>query len=107
MKLLWKVLTRRRTPGSAADLVAAARSRLEEGNAAEAARACQAALALSPDCAEALHLLGLVAHGRGEGDEALQHLERSVALDPGNASFRNNLGAVLTHVGRAGEAEAQ
>lgn len=56
-------------------------------------------LSAHPDHAEARHLLGLVLHQRGAHDAAARELTTAVALAPGIAQFRFNLGLVETAAG--------
>lgn len=73
----------------------------------DAARACcLRALALSPDDADALHLLGLAAHATGARAEAVAYLTRAAHLRPDVAHFQSNLGTSLMAAGKAGDAEA-
>jgi len=63
-------------------------------------------LALKPDCAEALHFSGVLAHQRGRGDEAIPLIEKSLALEPDRADWHSNLGIVLQERLRLDEAAA-
>ena len=67
---------------------------------------CRQALALQPENAQALHLLGLICSGRGEQEMALNWIERAVEADPLAAEFRTNQGVVLERLGRTDEAVA-
>jgi Flp pilus assembly protein TadD len=49
------------------------------------------ALALRPDHAETHNNLGAVLQALGQGEEALEHFRRAVALDPANAPAKANL----------------
>ena len=71
---------------------------------AKATRQCQQVLLNRPDCAEAWHLLGLVASRQGENNQALSYLEQALALEAANAETHKNLGAVLGQLGRLAEA---
>lgn len=55
--------------------------------------------------ADAWHLLGLVYYARGQHAEAIEHIERAIALDGAQASFHNHLAEALLASGRTAEAE--
>jgi Flp pilus assembly protein TadD len=59
-----------------------------------------AVLALDPDQADALHLLGLVLHQRRSGKEAFGYVRRAIALQPDVASFHHSLGRILRGAGQ-------
>lgn len=56
--------------------------------------------------ADAWHLLGLVDYTRGHHSDAIEHIERAIALDASQASFHNHLAEALFASGRLTEAEA-
>lgn len=58
-----------------------------------------------PDNADALHLLGLVAHRQGDHAGALEHIGGAIRLKGDAATYHNNLGSVLLGLGRHAEAE--
>ena len=60
----------------------------------EARAAVQAVLAVQPDHAPAVNLLGVLHRIRGEFSQALACLERAAALDPNNETASINLGNV-------------
>jgi len=64
------------------------------------------ALATAPDFAPALHYLGMVHYQRNRLPEALELLDRSVALMPGEPEFHNNRGLALAADQRLPEAIA-
>jgi Tfp pilus assembly protein PilF len=76
--------------------------RLEAAEAAYRAR-----LAVAPDDAEALNLLGFLCHQRGEATAAAAAIDRALALDPNLVEAWNNRG-ILRHAARdpAGAAAA-
>lgn len=57
----------------------------------EAMRACDAALALAPDWAEAHNLRGIILEAQGQQQEAVESFRRAVHLDPEDADLRENL----------------
>lgn len=63
-------------------------------------------LGADPVHADALHLLGVLAHQRGEHAEAAELIARAITENPRFADFHSNLGNVLWHLGRLPEAEA-
>ncbi|MGI3777727.1 MAG: tetratricopeptide repeat protein [Janthinobacterium lividum] len=56
--------------------------------------------------ADALHMLGLLADQRGDGEAAVSLIGRAIAAAPGRAYAHANLGNALLRLGRAGEAVA-
>jgi predicted O-linked N-acetylglucosamine transferase (SPINDLY family) len=63
-------------------------------------------LTVEPEQADALHLLGLIAHHTGRHTLALDCLSRAVALNPSHAVYLNNLGEANRALGRNAEAMA-
>jgi tetratricopeptide (TPR) repeat protein len=63
-------------------------------------------LAVQPDNAWALQLLGMIAHQVGNSKLAIQLIERAIAIDPTPADFHNNLGEIYRVNGRLEDAEA-
>ncbi|MDP9172419.1 MAG: tetratricopeptide repeat protein [Planctomycetota bacterium] len=63
-------------------------------------------LALEPNNAQAIHLLGLVAYNVGRNDVALQLMQQAVAIDPALLQGYGNMGLVLAAMGRGDEAIA-
>jgi Tfp pilus assembly protein PilF len=48
-----------------------------------------------PDHVDALHLLGVLAHQRGDNEHAIEFITRAIHLDGSQAAFHNNLGNAL------------
>jgi len=71
---------------------------------AEAEAVLQAVLAVEPQSADALHLLGVLWHRQGRAEEGLRLLQQAVTICPGYASACNNLGNILLGMGRYIEA---
>lgn len=91
---------------SVSDLQLAA-SALEEGRLEEASRICAELIALNPRNAAAIHLLGVVAYQSGNGvAEAMELVERAIALDPHQGKFYNSRGALHYAEDRDHEAAA-
>ncbi len=76
-----------------------------QGALDQAERLYHQVLELSPGHPDALHLLGLIAFQRGQGEAAVQAIGAALANSPGPALYHSNLGAVLTTLGRSREAE--
>lgn len=114
MSLLLKSLLRNlgrasRTPAPArtsTELLDEARSLFGSQDLTAAQLRCEAVLESEPEQADALHLLGLMAHRLRDLNSALEYFERSIRARPGAAAFHNNLGSVLIDCGRIEEAAA-
>jgi predicted O-linked N-acetylglucosamine transferase (SPINDLY family) len=63
-------------------------------------------LAVEPDNADALHLLGVAAHQRGEHALAVDYIQRAIALVPEAAASHSNLGNAWLALGKPDEAVA-
>ena len=79
---------------------------LEHGDSREALRALRIATDLDPTLPEAHNALGLVYHGMGKLDDALEHYHEAVRLKPTFSEAHNNLGTLLMDLGRYDEAIA-
>jgi tetratricopeptide (TPR) repeat protein len=77
----------------------------QAGRLAEAEAIYRHILAKSPQHADALHLLGLIAQQRGDGATALEHIDAAIAVSHGVAEYHHNRGVVLLRLHRAAEAE--
>jgi predicted O-linked N-acetylglucosamine transferase (SPINDLY family) len=64
-------------------------------------------LQAQPGHPDALHLLGVIAHQRGQHAIAVEHIGQAVVLKPENPTFHNNLGAAYRALNKLAEAEAQ
>ena len=60
----------------------------------------------APNQADALHLLGVIAHQRGEHEVAVETIRRAVKLNRTAAAFHSNLGEAYRALGRISEAVA-
>jgi tetratricopeptide (TPR) repeat protein len=76
------------------------------GQAAAAERLCQQVLAASPNHADALHLLGLMAHAYGNAELGIELLTKACAVRAVPALFHSNLAEMCRQRGRLSEAEA-
>ncbi len=57
-----------------------------------------------PEHPDALHFLGILLYQRGRNGEAIEYIEKSIALDPSMPDRHNNLGNVLLELERHEEA---
>jgi predicted O-linked N-acetylglucosamine transferase (SPINDLY family) len=76
------------------------------GRLAEAARCYQEILAVEEDHADALHLLGVIAHQLGDHSTAIELIESAIELQPRVADYHSNLGNALRAAGRLDDALA-
>lgn len=58
----------------------------------------------NPNHLDALHYSGLLAHQRGDYEQAVRFADRAIVLRPENASFHNNRGVSLKLLGRLADA---
>ncbi|WP_374306856.1 tetratricopeptide repeat protein [Dongia sp.] len=79
---------------------------IEEGRLADASAICAELVEREPDNADALHLLGVIGfQGGAAPEQALDLIDRAIAIGPDQAQFHNSRGALLYSVGRNGDAE--
>lgn len=78
----------------------------QAGELTEAEALYRQILAVSPEHADALHFLGLVASQTGRPDVAVELMRRSIAINPRASVYHDNLGSVLRAMGRIEEAIA-
>jgi len=76
----------------------------QAGNLAQAERIYRQILQVNPADANALHLLGMLAHQVGQNQTALDLIRQAVALLPHVAQFHSNLAEVYRTLGRWDEA---
>jgi predicted O-linked N-acetylglucosamine transferase (SPINDLY family) len=76
----------------------------QAGRLNEAEQLYRQILQAHPDNADALHLLGVLAHQRGQNEAAVDLIGRAIAQSSGVPAFHNNLGNALKALGRWGEA---
>ena len=69
------------------------------GRVADARARCLDVLARNPECAEAHHLLGVVAAQQGDLARAIQHLHDAVRLSPSRAAWHRDLGTAACAAG--------
>jgi len=73
---------------------------MKQGRFNDADKMCRAMLDLEPDNAAALHYSGVLAHKRGNNEEALRLIGRSLERSPLQPDCYSNLGIVLQHNGQ-------
>jgi tetratricopeptide (TPR) repeat protein len=78
----------------------------QSGEREAAEQLCGELLEAEPCHAEALNLLGVLAHQAGQNELARQRLERAVILRPQDAGFHYNLGVAQQVLGQTAEAAA-
>jgi protein O-GlcNAc transferase len=74
------------------------------GRLAEAEAVYRRILQENPRCAEALHLLGVLASQVGRGEAAAELIRQALAIRPNFPEALNNLGKILRDLGRLEEA---
>lgn len=80
-------------------------ARHREGRLPDARSLYERILRMEPDHADALHLLGLIAHQTGDHETALQRIGRAIALNASRPAYFSNYGNVLRATGRYDDAE--
>lgn len=78
----------------------------QAGDLAGAEAVYRQVLQVEPENPDATHLLGMIAHARGNPHEAVELIGRAVERSPGSAHFHANLGNALRDAGRPSEAAA-
>ncbi|HEY8746403.1 MAG TPA: tetratricopeptide repeat protein [Tepidisphaeraceae bacterium] len=76
------------------------------GRLGEAEVLYRAILAQQPDHADALHLLGVLAHQIGRNADAVDLIRKAISVRPDAAPYYNNWGVALSAVGRHSDAIA-
>jgi protein O-GlcNAc transferase len=75
-----------------------------EGRMKDAETTYRAVLALAPDHADALHMLGIVLAAGGRESAAVESIGRALEIQPVNADFINNYGVLCRKLNRMKEA---
>ena len=75
----------------------------QAGQLQQAEQICQQILKDFPQHADALHLLGVIAHQVGDYRIATSLITQAIEIDSNQSSFFYNLGNVLQEQGRLGE----
>jgi len=84
--------------------IAAALARFQAGDLSGAETLCRETLTADANNAEALHLLGVIAHRSGRNDIGIDYARRAAAADRTAATYQNTLGYLLRIAGRYSEA---
>ncbi|RMF90866.1 MAG: tetratricopeptide repeat protein, partial [Nitrospinota bacterium] len=92
--------------GPGGTLLAKAQHAYQGGDLAQAERLTRQILQGNPHQADALHLLGLIAHRVGKQEIALAYLRQAISINDTNWAFFNNLGEVYRALGQPDEAMA-
>jgi protein O-GlcNAc transferase len=87
-------------------ILARAQAFHQAGHPNEAEGLYRQILAVDPNHADALHLLGVAAYQGGRNDLAVELIGKAIAHNNRVADFHCNIGNVLGTLGRLGEAEA-
>ena len=74
------------------------------GQFGQAETICHQLLATQPNHADALQLLGLLAHRMGQSETAVELMRKAIAANPRVNDYHNNLAVMLTTQGRLEEA---
>jgi tetratricopeptide (TPR) repeat protein len=90
-----------------ADLIGLAGQLRASGRLPEAESACRRVLAVAPESAEALHILGLIAHQTGRLGDAIGHLHQAASVAPDVALYHANLGEMYRLAGQIEQAIAE
>jgi tetratricopeptide (TPR) repeat protein len=88
----------------AANLLREGLEQHRQGRLDGAARLYEQALEDNPSEADALHLLGVIAHQRGDHAAAVERIRRAIAIDAPHAHYHSNLGVAYRSLGRTAEA---
>jgi predicted O-linked N-acetylglucosamine transferase (SPINDLY family) len=75
------------------------------GQLAQAEQAYRQILAVDPDHADSLHLLGVIAHQVGRSDTAVELIGKAIKLNDRCADFHSNIGTALHAIGLLIDAE--
>ena len=90
-----------------ADLLGLAEQHRVSGRFSEAESICRRVLAIAPDSAEALHILGLIAHQTGHLGDAIERVRQAAEAVPDEPLYHANLGEMYRLAGRIPEAIAE
>lgn len=92
----WAIaIIKRMSPAEIHDLFVTAVGHHNAANLSEAEKIYHRILAAHPDHPDALHLLGRIAHQRGQSQAAVALIQKAIDINPGNAEYYANLGAAM------------
>ncbi len=86
-------------------ILAEAHAHWRAGQASQAGMLCRQVLAAHPEQADALHLLGLIAHAGGELDLAISYLKEACKASGAPAAYASNLAEMHRQKGQLKEGE--
>src|SRR5437899_3255584 len=87
-----------------AEVLAIAIKHHQEGRLQAAEQIYRQILAVQPRQADALHLLGVMAHQLDKHDVAIDYIGQAIALNGSDAAYHNNLGEAYRALGRIPDA---
>jgi protein O-GlcNAc transferase len=90
---------------SAADAFQRAFRHHQAGQLQQAEALYRQVLAVHPNHADSLHLLGIIARQMGQPLRALEYLDKAIKIQPRAAAYRTSRGNALKDLGRTKEAE--
>ncbi len=93
-------------PTGDADLFGAGVKRHQEGRLAEAEAYYRRVLAVQPNHADALHLLGVIAYQARRHESAVELIGQATKLNKQNSAYFSNLGVALRDLGKLDQAAA-
>ena len=93
-------------PQAFAQAIAIAAGHQQNGRLADAEKVYRRVLKADPDQFDALQLLGLLLHQKGESETGAELVARAVSIDPTHPAVCNNLGEIYRKLGRFVEAQA-
>ncbi|HTZ02684.1 MAG TPA: tetratricopeptide repeat protein [Xanthobacteraceae bacterium] len=89
---------------SAGQALILAEQKRRHGFLADADELARRAATADPANAEAVHMLGIIAHQSGKTADAIEHLRRAIAINPDVALYHANLGEMCRLAGRIDDA---
>ena len=94
------------TPNTLQDLFSAASEHQRAGRLHEAEQLYRQILAVDPQHADSLHLLGVIASKNGDNNSAIDLIAKAIDLNGTDPSYHSNLGNLFRNQGRADDAAA-
>src|SRR5712691_9476370 len=88
------------------EAIAVAEQHSQAGRLPAAEALCREILSAPPECAPALHLLGIVTYQAGNLPSAIELVRRAIAADGTNALYHSNLGELCRQTGDIADARA-